>query len=231
VEDSVSHASLLVALTLAEVRQHGGIESALEWQMAPFNENGEWFRDGSRWDWYQVGGRFTGNLDGYDPYADPINQEECDLCAGTGVRPDGLDKFGADWVTACGGCNGCHGKGTRTAFRLKRHVGDILTVAELKRIGKFESSYAFLSNRHWHEAERMGFFGQSTYTECELKDLEKAKADPDKWFGRCLHKDEETGARVICWNEPHEVWKEQFVHRFVDPLPAEATLVNVDYHV
>lgn len=227
----MSHASVIVALTPAEIKQYGGIESALDWQMAPFDENGECFRDGSRWDWYQIGGRFTGNLDGYNPYEDPRNQETCDLCAGTGVRPDGLERFGPDWVKGCNGCNGCQGKGTRVAFQLKQHSGDVLTVAKVLQIGKFRNAYAFLSNRHWHEAERLGWFGAPTYTECELKDMEKAKADPDKWFGRCLHKDEATGARVICWNEPYELWQEQFIHRFIEPLPGEATLVNVDYHV
>ena len=72
----MSHASVVVALSKAIV-EVDGLETALEWQMEPFSENrddGGWFADGTRWDWYQIGGRYTGNLDGYDPYADPANE-------------------------------------------------------------------------------------------------------------------------------------------------------------
>lgn len=226
----MSHASVIVALPKAKI-DADGLESALAWELFPFDENGECFKDGSRWDWYQIGGRFTGNLDGYDPYTDPRNMETCDLCAGTGVRPNGLEQFGADWVNSCNGCNGCDGKGKRVAFQLKKHAGDVLTVARTLEIGKFQSAYAFLSNRHWHEAERMGWFGMSAYTECERKDMDKPTADPDKWFGKCLHRDEATAAQVVCWNEPSEIWGENFVRRFLHPLPPDTVLVNVDYHV
>jgi len=226
----MSHASVIVAIDKAKIKANG-LESALAWEMAPFDEGNEWFRDGSRWDWYQIGGRFTGSLDGYDPYTDPINMEVCNLCAGTGVRPDGLERFGADWVKSCNGCNGCEGKGQRVASQLKKHRGDILEVTRVLELGKFKFAYAFLSNRHWHEAERMGWFGAPAYTECERKDLDKPTADPDKWFGKCLHKDERTGARIICWNEPEEIWGEQFIRRFIKPLPTDTLLVNVDYHV
>lgn len=229
----MSHASVVVALSKAIV-EVDGLETALEWQMEPFSENrddGGWFADGTRWDWYQIGGRYTGNLDGYDPYADPANEEICKLCAGTGIRPNGKQQFGEDWFIACNGCNGCHGKGKSTALQLKHHRGDILPVAAVLELGKFKSAYAFLSNRHWHEAERLGWFGVSTMTECERKDLEKPIANPDNWFGKCLHRDEKTGAQIVCWNEPGEIWDEQFVRRFLRPLPSDTILVNVDYHV
>lgn len=29
------------------------------------------YSDGKEWDWYQIGGRWTGTLDGYDPETDP----------------------------------------------------------------------------------------------------------------------------------------------------------------
>lgn len=227
----MSHATVTVALSKAQIKKHGSIEAALAWEMAPFDENEECFRDGSRWDWYQIGGRWTGNFDGYDPYTDPANRERCDLCAGTGVRPGGAEQFGADWFKQCNGCNGCLGKGTRVAWQLKQHSGDILPVARVLELGRFKSSYAFLLNRHWHEAERLGWFGVATYTECERKDMEKPVADPEKWFSKCLHKDEATGARVICWNEPNELWEQNFIKRFIEPLAPDTILVNVDYHV
>lgn len=42
-----------------------------------------------------------------------LKEEPCDLCHGTGTRPDGLERFGAEWLKASNGCNGCQGKGTR----------------------------------------------------------------------------------------------------------------------
>jgi predicted CxxxxCH...CXXCH cytochrome family protein len=223
----MSHAVVLVAVDGPLDK----IEEQVEHEMAPFDENEEWFRDGSRWDWYQIGGRFTGWISGYDPETDPANREVCELCHGSGRRPDAAS-FGADWNKAANGCNGCHGTGERVAWpsQWKRHNGDIIVVSAID-ITKFKAPSAFLTNRHWHESERMGWFGGSTYTECERKDMDKPQANPEAWFGRCLHKDEATGARVICWNEPSEVWDAQFYKRFIEPLPESKYLVVVDYHV
>ena len=62
--------------------------------LAPYDANNEWFRDGSKWDWWSVGGRWTGSLDeGYDPYKDSRNMHECWLCKGTGKRSDVVTFF------------------------------------------------------------------------------------------------------------------------------------------
>jgi hypothetical protein len=66
----------------------------VEQLLAPYDENGECFRDGkadlpaSRWDWYAIGGRWTGMYSDYEPYLDPKNWSVCDLCGGTGFRSD-----------------------------------------------------------------------------------------------------------------------------------------------
>jgi hypothetical protein len=39
--------------------------------------------------------------------------EDCDLCAGTGTRPGGLEEFGQQWFDWSNGCNGCMGQGKR----------------------------------------------------------------------------------------------------------------------
>ena len=43
-----------------------------------------------RWDWYQIGGRWTGALSegAYDPELAPENITSCSLCGGSGVRVD-----------------------------------------------------------------------------------------------------------------------------------------------
>ena len=84
--------------------------------------------------------------------------------------------------------------------------------------------YAFLKNRHWHESERLGWFGGTAKTGCEI-----AKGEAMK--GKCLHSDKKTGAKIIVWNEPHEKWTEKFWDRFIKPLKPDTLLVVVDYHV
>jgi hypothetical protein len=102
----------------------GNVESQVAELMEPGNE--ERGQDGW-WDWYQIGGRFTGTFDGYDPEKDPENAERCDTCGGTGKRPGGLQQFGPEWVKQMNGCNGCKGTGQRTKWptRFKTHSGDI----------------------------------------------------------------------------------------------------------
>lgn len=61
-----------------------------------------------KWDWWQVGGRYTGLLTpDYDPETDPVNQEKCFLCGGTGKRLD---------MQVENGCNGCRGTGRKTKW-------------------------------------------------------------------------------------------------------------------
>lgn len=45
----------------------------------------------SQWDWYQIGGRWTGTFSGYDPETDPAN-----------IGPDGKTKWPTDWVRHTG---------------------------------------------------------------------------------------------------------------------------------
>jgi hypothetical protein len=76
------------------------------------------------WDWYEIGGRWTGTLDNYDPEKDPDNIIKCEYCGGTGDR-SGLGP--PEWKEKCGGCNACQGKGKRVVWptQYKDHNGDI----------------------------------------------------------------------------------------------------------
>jgi hypothetical protein len=76
----------------------------------------------AKWDWYLIGGRFTGVLDGYDPTQDPENWETCRLCHGTGQRTD---------MVVEGGCNGCRGTGRALKEQWKTHPGDTRPVSLL----------------------------------------------------------------------------------------------------
>lgn len=108
----------------------------------------------AQWDWWQIGGRWTGTFDGYDPNKDPANVETCDLCAGTGKRSD---------MTVKDGCNGCAGTGKRTKWPtdFKEHAGDIAPVTSL--LDKDPRGYAIVTpDGEWHQRGRMGWFGTSS---------------------------------------------------------------------
>jgi len=220
----MSHAAVIVAVDVVNPNDREEIKAAVAFQMEPYDEKDEWFRDGSRWDWYVIGGRFTGLLSDYDPSTDPRNMETCRVCGGTGIRPGGLEEFGQSWFDGCNGCNGCHGVGKSLAWNFVPFDGDVVQVKNLTKTDV--NSYAFLRERHWHEGERMGWFGVSAATECEIK----AGDDPDVLTKKCLTVGDED-ARIVTWNEPWELWKENFYRRFISPLHPDTVLVVVDYHV
>lgn len=68
------------------------------------------YRD-DKFDWFQVGGRWTGHFDGYDPEKDPATLEMCDLCGGTGDRATHRHEPRAGQHKT--GCNGCLGTGAK----------------------------------------------------------------------------------------------------------------------
>lgn len=96
---------------LAIVPADGDLDELLDETMAPFDENGEVFDYDAlpfSWDWYQVGGRYSGRLDDSDPGRDPRNWETCFICEGTGVRNDELGRQTRerDPGYTCNGCGG-----------------------------------------------------------------------------------------------------------------------------
>jgi hypothetical protein len=89
------------------------LEGAVKSVMGPHE------KEGGFWDWYQIGGRWTGTFDGYAPDKDPANIEVCRLCKGTGKRTD---------IKVESGCNGCAGTGqsVRWPTEWKDHPGDVV---------------------------------------------------------------------------------------------------------
>lgn len=56
----------------------------------------------------------------------------------------------------------------------------------------------------------------------------------DEAAGRCIHRDEATGAGVVSWTGPKDTadrWAALFVPRFVRGLPPDTLLVVVDHHM
>jgi hypothetical protein len=131
----------------------GDISDAVSTLMAPYDENrevetrcedGEFYSYNPQgwWDWYQIGGRWTGHLDGYNPETDPRNVEPCDICNGTGTRDWSSVNWDESrsgttleaWIATCNGCNGCHGTGTRTTWPTQwaEYPGDVARLGDVR---------------------------------------------------------------------------------------------------
>lgn len=133
-----------------------GQEDEVSQLLEPYNENGEFFADGSRWDWWTIGGRWDRAMLGSKPRTVKVT---CDICNGTGRRPDGLERFGAEWVERMNGCNGCHGTGFREELAPEQAEGNVLPPAA---IAPDFVPWAFVSpDGAWHESGRMGWFAVS----------------------------------------------------------------------
>lgn len=142
--------------TLVFIPKEGDPRTEVERLMAPHRER--WIEDvnhedGGRirghWDWYQIGGRWTGALTDYKPSEDPANLEKCDLCAGTGKRTDMKKDF--SW---CGGCNGCEGKGIRLKWPTdwKEFDGDVADAAYAATTDFVPHTY-ITPDGNWHSEE------------------------------------------------------------------------------
>lgn len=166
----MSHFGVLVLTENVDSDDYKGVESLL----AAYDENGEWFRKGSKWDWWVVGGRWTGYLDpSYDPYKDERNYSPCKFCEGTGVTTKAVaDKYPGYGPNVGKPCIQCttDWDGTAKPFpgrslnlQLVGHESDDgLTVREVLERG-IEPAFAIVTpDGEWHEKGEMGWFGMTT---------------------------------------------------------------------
>jgi hypothetical protein len=128
------HFSMLVLVDSQDVTRETA-DDAVEPLLAPHREDYDEAIDEltGRWDWYQVGGRWTGALSDYDPGEDPENWETCRLCDGTGMRNDALGRQ-ARAANPEYTCNGCSGKGWEVKWPtdFKPNEGDVVRAHLLK---------------------------------------------------------------------------------------------------
>lgn len=131
-------------MSAEEARKHGigyatMAECAEEYFGADIEGDGKFFRltnPNKKWDWWQVGGRWTGMLiPNYRPEEDPRNIKTCELCNGTGKRTDSIaleQNPGMTEVT----CNGCGGKGQRAEWPTNwvKVAGDQMRLDEIPLI-------------------------------------------------------------------------------------------------
>lgn len=223
----MTHCVILVAVPNGTSEE---IENAVAHEMAPYDENGEWFRDGSRWDWWVIGGRFVGWLSEYEPRKDPRNHEQCDLCGGTGTRRDAIARANNFKEGYCNGCSHEKDITGREGWRVKwpsswvPYDGDVMPAAQVKAISRKIAASAFLRSRHWHEGDRAGWWGGTAATEDEIRDA------PTEARLKFRH-DDGTEALITTYKESRDDWNARFSERFLANLPDDHVVVVVDYHV
>jgi hypothetical protein len=180
------------------------------------SQDGRFFRytnPNKKWDWWQVGGRWSGKLvPKYDPEKDPANSELCAICNGTGKRTD---------MAVENGCNGCNGNGWRVKWPTSwarvdgdrvqvrdLQVGALRTEAEQKAAARWDAVHGVVAGREVrsfseikaqygedYQAIRDAYWGQQP-----IKDLLEAKVvdrfdDIDKFLvprARFLHRARES---------------------------------------
>lgn len=125
--------------------------------LQPFDENDGDNPDG-KWDWWVIGGRWTGVWSDYDPTADPRNHKTCWLCQGTGMRNDPLGQAhraqNPDYT-----CNGCM-NGPRPGVMVEhasnwvRTEDDLVPLAPwLAKLTEERLPYAVVTPDGWAEYE------------------------------------------------------------------------------
>lgn len=211
----MSHASLLVILDGMEKINPSSIEKAVAEQMEPFNENGkEWFADGSRWDWWLIGGRYTGKFLGR-------NYARVKSLVPDAYKLHQID-VASEWFDSLVTLRDESDEMFNLITGITKETSKDEYLKTVKDMHWFPSFYACLRGKQWHENKRLGFFGGEAMTECEINGRDE---------GKCLFIHENTGAKIIGWNEPDDRWSQKFYDRFVKPLPPDSLLVTVDYHV
>lgn len=113
----------------------------------------------SKWDWWTIGGRWTGLLSGYKPDEDPRNFKTCWLCAGAGKRDDALGRAvraqNPEYT-----CNGCNGTGRMLKFPTEFvQEGNIAPVSGILPLKPEQIPFAVLApDGSWYERGEMGWF-------------------------------------------------------------------------
>jgi hypothetical protein len=144
-----------VTVIIDESADISTMNACLEEALEQYNENGECFREGSRWDWWVVGGRWEGELV-------TLNGKDCDIAR----------KKDIDWDAM----------GAKQIALLEEEYERVIALvanpwlepaldgeskeAYVRRLFKPFYTYAFLdADGVWHEKGRMGWFGQSMENE------------------------------------------------------------------
>jgi len=136
-------------------------ELAVTQLLAPYDENDEWGRPGSRWDWWMIGGRQTGMLDAtYDPEKDPANLEPCKFCEGGITTQRIADRFPAYQPHVSQTCIQCKGTGSVSKWpsRWAAFKGDVIPARQIDmdRV-RYLPTAVVTPDGKWHERVENGY--------------------------------------------------------------------------
>lgn len=121
------------------------------------------YNDAGQWDWWQIGGRWSGTLTGYNPARDMSNEEKCFHCMGSGLRPKDLPKqyvvqtSDGDITLRPPGdipCHICHGVGWRMSWSTEwsPYGGDVQRIRDLDVDDEGKIPFAIVTpDRIWHQ--------------------------------------------------------------------------------
>jgi hypothetical protein len=123
-------------------------------------------------DWYEIGGRWSGILTGYDPQKDPTNLSPCSFCASLGYRASNLNyDSSVNAVLIPCFCVETLRPGLIQASRLLYH-GDIVTLGYWKKISKTQETYpCYLVTYENHLYRIDDFISNSSNIKTELDDI------------------------------------------------------------
>lgn len=158
------HFATVVILPKGEENE---FERGIERMLQPFDENGEWFADGSRWDWWVIGGRWDGAMLGL-PWLDL--KEACRFCEGTGVskcatlKDDGTYHHvfvGGAEVDYPYGCHVCKGTKEDNVWTTDEgYQNPKRNMCLGSEVSAEFTPYAFIDpDGEWHERARPHWFG------------------------------------------------------------------------
>jgi hypothetical protein len=139
------HFSCVVGVPARSNDTHQSVEAAL----APFFFDDPDADNNAFWDWWSIGGRWTGYFEpGYEPAADPRNFETCTLCEGTGTRDwSECVHVTPEWIERCNGCNGCDGTGRSLKWPTRWAPRDLDRVSHDQAVRFFDRDDAELPYR------------------------------------------------------------------------------------
>lgn len=144
--------------------------SAVADLVSQYCEDDEWGAEGTRYDWFQVGGRFTGLFDGYKPWEDEANFDRCQYCEGTGTTTQAVANqypaYQGNVGKPCIQCNnadadgGARFPGKMLRFGFMPHAADVLPARniDIERL-RHIPSVIVTPDGEWHERTRWGMFG------------------------------------------------------------------------
>ena len=171
-----------------------------------YAEDDEWGADGTRYDWYQVGGRFTGLIDGYEPWKDEANYSTCKYCEGTGTTTQAVadqfpayqEKVGQPCIQCSVGFDGDQKPfpGRSLNWDFVPHGADVIPARDIdiERM-RFIPNALVTPDGEWHEGARFGMFAVKLPD--EKGNEPKEEAEWSKEFCRLLDDNRDAVAIVV----------------------------------